>query len=218
MINNIQFYKMSTENLYDLIHFVIKENHVHHQEGLNPEDIDPVTEALYHEEKQYLNSHIFTAMSGNILCGSIRIFQKTPHIILPLESIFNINAESIAGEGASIYHIGRFAVSKGADKKGFRIFKTLIALALQVAQQDEDGIVFAECDVKLLRTIQLLGIEAEAIGEPILYLGSETVPIKLLWTGYQNFLNNNKNLFSSELQMFRQECPNTNHLHEYLPS
>ncbi len=138
-------------------------------------------------------------MSNNIICGSIRIFQKTPNQILPIEKIFNINVEDLAGAGTPIYHIGRFAVSKGADKRGFHIFKTLIALALQVAQKSQGGIVFAECDVKLLRTIRLLGIEAESIGAPIHYLGSETIPIQLPWTGYQSFLNKNRNLMRNEL-------------------
>ena len=204
MTQNIEYYTMSHENTDELIHFVINENHLHHCEIVTAEDIDSAIQILCAEEKQYLNSHIFVAMSNNIICGSIRIFQKTPTQILPIEKIFNINVEDLVGAETPIYHIGRFAVSKGADKKGFHIFKTLIALALQVAQQGHGGIVFAECDVKLLRTIRLLGIEAESIGAPIHYLGSETIPIQLPWTGYQSFLNKNRNLLRNELGIFWQ--------------
>ena len=205
MIHNIEYYTMCHENVDELIHFVINENHLHHREIVTAEQINSTRQLLYAEEKQYFNSHIFVAMSNNIICGSIRIFQKTPTQILPIEKIFNINVDDLARAGAPIYHIGRFAVSKGADKRGFHIFKTLIALALQVAQQGQGGIVFAECDVKLLRTIRLLGIEAEAIGKPILYLGSETVPIKLPWAGYQVFLEKSKNVLDRELQILKKD-------------
>ena len=210
MIHNIEYYTMCQENVDELIQFVINENHLHHREIVTAEQINSIRQILCAEEKQYFNSHIFVAMSNNIICGSIRIFQKTANQILPIEKIFNINVEDIAGAGIPIYHIGRFAVSKGADKRGFHIFKTLIALALQVAQQGQGGIVFAECDVKLLRTIRLLGIEAEAIGSPIHYLGSETIPIQLPWTGYQIFLNKNKDLLFRELRIFSKDLPDIN--------
>lgn len=196
---------MCHENVDELIHFVINENHLHHREIVTVEQINSTRQLLCTEEKQYVNSQIFVAMSDSIICGSIRIFQKTVTQILPIEKIFNITVEDLVGAGTPIYHIGRFAVSKGADKRGFHIFKTLIALALQVAQQGQGGIVFAECDVKLLRTIRLLGIEAESIGAPILYLGSETVPIKLPWAGYQVFLEKNKNVLNRKLQILKKD-------------
>lgn len=205
MTQNIEYYQMSNENTDELIHFIINENHLHHCKIVAAEDIDFAIQILCAEEKQYLNSHIFIAMSNNIICGSIRIFQKTATQILPIEKIFNINVEDVVGAETPIYHIGRFAISKGADKKGFHIFKTLIALALQIAQQSQGGTVFAECDIKLLRTIRLLGIEAESIGAPILYLGSETVPIKLPWAGYQVFLEKSKNVLDRELQILKKD-------------
>ena len=205
MIQNIEYYTMCHENVDELIHFVINENHLHHREIVTVEQINSTRQLLCTEEKQYVNSQIFVAMSDSIICVSIRIFQKTVTQILPIEKIFNINVEDLVGAGTPIYHIGRFAVSKGADKRGFHIFKTLIALALQVAQQGQGGIVFAECDVKLLRTIRLLGIEAESIGAPILYLGSETVPIKLPWAGYQVFLEKNKNVLNRKLQILKKD-------------
>ena len=205
MIQNIEYYTMCHENVDELIHFVINENHLHHREIVTVEQINSTRQLLCTEEKQYVNSQIFVAMSDSIICGSIRIFQKTATQILPIEKIFNINVEDVVGAETPIYHIGRFAISKGADKKGFHIFKTLIALALQIAQQSQGGTVFAECDIKLLRTIRLLGIEAESIGAPILYLGSETVPIKLPWAGYQVFLEKNKNVLNRKLQILKKD-------------
>ena len=205
MAQKIKYYKMPHERIHELIHFVIDENRLHHCEMITAEDINFRKQELSYEEKKYSNAHIFVAMSNNIICGSIRIFQKTATQILPIEKIFNINVEDLVGAETPIYHIGRFAVSKGSDKKGFHIFKTLIVLALRVAQKHFGGIVFAECDVKLLRTIRLLGIEAEAIGKPTLYMGSETVPIKLPWAGYQGFLEKNNYLLDRELPIFKKD-------------
>ena len=202
---NIEFYKMPHANIHEVILFVSNENLLHHCEIITAEDLNSRTQKLWSEEKQYANAHIFVAMSHHIICGSIRIFQKTPTQFLPTEKNFDINIENFASAEIPVYHIGRFAVSKGSDKKGFHIFKTLIALALRVAQKDFGGIVFAECDVKLLRTIRLLGIEAEAIGKPTLYMGSETVPIKLPWAGYQGFLEKNNYLLDRELPIFKKD-------------
>ena len=202
---NIEYYKMRNDNIQDVIIFVIDENLLHHREIITAEDLQFRRQQLYSEEKQYANAHIFVAMSQHNICGSIRIFQKTPAQILPIEKKFDIKIQNFASGEIPVYHIGRFAVSKGSDKKGFHIFKTLIALALRVAQKDFGGIVFAECDVKLLRTIRLLGIEAEAIGKPTLYMGSETVPIKLPWAGYQGFLEKNNYLLDRELPIFKKD-------------
>lgn len=202
---NIEYYKIPHDNIHEVIRFVINENLLHHCEIITAEDLHSRRQQLYSEEKQYSNGHIFVAMSHHTICGSIRIFQKTPTQILPIEKNFDINIENFASAEIPVYHIGRFAVSKGSDKRGFHIFKTLIALALRVAQKGFGGIVFAECDVKLLRTIRLLGIEAEAIGKPTLYLGSETVPIKLRWAGYQVFLEKNNYLLDRELQILKKD-------------
>lgn len=194
MIQNIEYCKLGHENIDQLIHFVLSENYLHHQNFKTAEELHSEQQVLYAEEREYRNSHIFIAVSQNFIRGSIRIFRKQPKQILPLEKIFNIKIQELVDDERPIYHIGRFAVTKGADNNGFRIFKTLMVLALNVAKEDQTGTVFAECDVKLLRTIRLLGIEAEAIGKPIHYLGSETVPIKLPWSGYKNFVNKHRNL------------------------
>ena len=75
---NIEYYKMHHDNIQDVIIFVIDENLLHHREIITAEDLRFRRQQLYSEEKQYANAHIFVAMSQHTICGSIRIFQKTP--------------------------------------------------------------------------------------------------------------------------------------------
>ncbi|WHF51462.1 hypothetical protein QGN23_13700 [Chryseobacterium gotjawalense] len=203
-MKSIHYYQLASQCTHSLISFVLFQNYLHHCGGMCSKDLEAETSALCAEEEEYSNSHIFVAVSEDHICGSIRIFKKTASQQLPTEKLFPIQLNALVGEEEPMYHIGRFAIAKGSDDRGFRIFKTLMVLALNVATGEKGGTVFAECDLKLLRTIRLLGIEAEAIGAPIHYLGSETIPIQLPWAGYQSFLNRNRDLLRNELGIFWQ--------------
>jgi hypothetical protein len=63
--------------------------------------------------------------------------------------------------------------------------------------EQKNGIAFAECDSKLLRIMNLLGIKAKVIGTSVHYLGSETIPIAMNYDGLKEFYNNNKNFITS---------------------
>lgn len=212
MTTSVQYYQLPHRFIHDLVSFVVLQNYLHHSEGRGSGVLEAETATLCAEEAQYTNSRIFAAVSRDRLCGSIRIFKKEPFQQLPMEKLFSFHHGTLPEKDQPVYHIGRFAIAKGSDDRNFRIFKTLMALALNVAEEDDSGTVFAECDLKLLRTIRLLGIEAEAIGHPIYYLGSETVPIRLRRKGYQNFLNNNRDLSGVEVGIYGQESPNMNPL------
>lgn len=209
-MKNINYFRLPALVTPELISFVLTENKLHHGKGRSLNALEAETAALCAEEAQYSNSHIFVALSQDRICGSIRIFKKKALQKLPMEKLYPVDLAMFTEAGQPVYHIGRFAIAKGCDEKGFRIFKTLMALALKVADADPKGAVFAECDLKLLRTIRLLGIEAEAIGDPVLYLGSETVPVKLPWAGYQNFLHRYRNLPGYKVPFLRQEFSDFN--------
>lgn len=194
MDKTIHYYRLPLSYTRALISYIITENYLHHGIHKEPAELESETAMLCAEEAQYTDSHIFGAMAGDRICGSIRICKKLPGQVLPLEKMYGIDICALVPDGVSVYHIGRFAVSKGADGSGIRVFKTLMALALRVADKDPAATVFAECDRKLLRTVRHLGIEAEAIGRPIFYLGSETVPVQMPRGSYQKFLEANKAL------------------------
>lgn len=63
----------------------------------------------------------------------------------------------------------------------------------------EKGIVFAECDSKLLRTMILMGIQAKALGEGINYLSSETIPVYATRGGLTDFFNKNQQIIRKQI-------------------
>lgn len=199
MDKTIHYYRLPLSCTKELISYVITENYLHHGVKKEAAELESESAVLCAEEAQYTDSYIFAAMAGNRLCGSIRICKKLPGQVLPLEKMYGLDISALVPGGASVYHIGRFAVSKGADGSGIRVFKTLMALALHVADKDPAGTVFAECDRKLLRTVRHLGIEAEPIGKPVFYLGSETVPVQMPRGSYQKFLEANTALLHEEV-------------------
>lgn len=209
-MKKIKYLQLSSLFIPELISFVLTENELHHGKGRGLITPEAEISALCSEEAQYANSHIFAALSEGHICGSIRIFKRKTFQQLPTEKLYPVDLDIFTEPNQPVYHIGRFAIAKGCDEKGFRVFKTLMALALTISNTDPTGIVFAECDLKLLRTIQLLGIEAESIGKPILYLGSETVPVMLPWAGYQHFLNTYSSLPGYKVPILRNAVSDMN--------
>ena len=62
--------------------------------------------------------------------------------------------------------------------------------------KDKNSVAFAECDSKLLKVMNLMGIKTEIIGDSINYLGSETIPVSMNYEGLKGFYDANRYLFS----------------------
>jgi hypothetical protein len=92
----------------------------------------------------------------------------------------------------NIYHIGRFAIKKGV--RDISLLKKLMVNAIAPICEHKDNIAFAECDSKLLRILNILGIKTDIIGESIEYLGSETIPIAMSYDGLIDFYVKNLHL------------------------
>ena len=207
MDEKIYYYRLPPSCRETLIRYVISESEKHYgalQQGWIFED---EVAALCAEEQHYTHSHVFAALAGDKICGSIRICRKMPGQVLPLEKLFSVNITALVAANTPVFHIGRFAVSQGISSGAICVFKTLMALALSEADKYPGGITFAECDCRLLRTIRHLGIEAQTLGKPVFYLGSETVPILLRHENYQLFLKRNQHLLGKEVPLWgeRQE-------------
>ena len=210
MNTNNYLEKLRIEEIINLSKFVVQENFKHHLEGDLPNDYEKNVKSILKEEMSYRkNAHIFVSKdtSGNIL-GSVRVLKWNYVDILPLEKIFNINplleVEDIPLN--TIWHVGRFAVKK--EVKGIALFKQLLVCAAAPVCQNEGNIAFAECDSKLLRILNLLGVKATVLGEPVNYLGSETIPISMSYDGLIDFYNQNKHLVPLNIlnsSLFREE-------------
>lgn len=186
--------------LNDLATFVIEENLSHHCEPCGKIAQQKDVQNIYKEELRYLkNSNFYIAKdSSGKIQGSIRVTKWDYKTELPLQKIFKINPIDTLDRShnvSSIWHIGRFATSKTSTDKS--LFKRLMVHAVRLICREENSVAFAECDRKLLRVMNLLGIETRVIGKSLHYLGSETVPISMSSEGLSGFYHKNKYLATS---------------------
>ena len=183
--------------LNELATFVVGENFSHHCESYPEVDVQRDVQTIFCEELPHLkNSSFYIARdsSGHIQ-GSIRLTKWDYKAELPLQKIFNINPIDTLDRSMtmpSIWHIGRFATRRSNTDN--TMFKKLMVHAVAPICKEEDSVAFAECDSKLLRVINLLGIETRIIGKPLNYLGSETIPISISAQGLSRFYHKNKDL------------------------
>lgn len=190
--------KLGKHQVSDLAEFIVLENFIHHANGVTPDDYKKDVNNIYKEEfKYYDNSEIYVAKDylGFIL-GSIRVLKWNYIDLLPLQKIFGINPITAMKNANEIFHIGRFAIKK--DVRDIKLLKQLMVHAIAPVCQHKGNVAFAECDSKLLRTLNLMGIETTIIGESVNYLGSVTIPISMSYDGLINFYNKNKGLISED--------------------
>jgi hypothetical protein len=183
--------------LSELAAFVVGENFSHHSVSCPEVDVQRDVQNIYCEELHHLkNSSFYIARdSSGTIQGSIRLTKWDYKAELPLQKIFDINpidTLDCAEKIPPIWHIGRFATRKSNTDK--IMFKKLMVHAVTPICKEKDSIAFAECDSKLLRIINLLGIETRVIGKSISYLGSDTIPISISAQGLSRFYHKNKDL------------------------
>ena len=138
------------------------------------------------------------------ILGSIRILKWNYTDVLPIQKIFGINPLLVTNEPNinAIYHIGRFAIRK--DISDLNLFKKLLFYVAQLICKHPNNIAFAECDSKLLRILNLLGVKTSVIGASVNYLGSETIPIQIDYEGSIDFYNKNKHLMANDKQVSQE--------------
>jgi hypothetical protein len=193
--------KIAQSQLSELAKFVVTENYVHHQEEDFIENLEEETMKVLEEELSfYSNSEVFVAKDvfGNIQ-GAIRVTKWDMSTVLPIQSLFNVNPLSLVKNSKtaqSIWHIGRFATIKNNPDRN--LFKRLMICAISPICKEKKGIALAECDRKLLRVMNLMGIKTQTVGESIYYLGSETIPISMNYQGLKDFYEKNKYLVEAE--------------------
>lgn len=214
LANNLELLK-SDNQLMELSKFIVFENFNHHTNGELSIDCKDDINSIYFEERKYFsNSKIYMSKDefGNIN-GSIRTLEWNYIDTLPIQKMFDINPLNFMNDSNSkVWHIGRFAIRK--DIKDRNLFKRLMVCAIHPICQNKGSVVFAECDSKLLRVLNLLGITTEVIGESIDYLGSETIPVAMTTDGLLPFYSTNNNLvpfhlLENHFQLFR---PNLNYI------
>ncbi|MDR6514773.1 hypothetical protein [Chryseobacterium camelliae] len=199
-----KYCNLNSGDLFYLAKFVVEENYHHHNQAEESEIIAEEIEMMYEEEKKLSNSKVYLACDKDLsINGSIRVTRWNYKDILPIQKFLNINGLRTRLQGSQIWHIGRFAIKQNTDITGFLIFKTLITFAINQVCKIHNSVVLAECDVKLLRVLQLMGFDVVKLSDSIHYLGSETIPVLLPFNGLKKFLDQNAHLLAG------------NHIHDH---
>jgi len=196
MCNHYIIHQLPICKLYQLAEFVVYQNYKHHTKGVENDYRDEIL-SVYKEELSYsAYSHILVAATyDDQIIGSIRLMNWDQRQKLPIQTHFHLASFThlLPNSRATIWHIGRFAVNSDANC-GFTLFKQLMLYAMEPIYENKNDILLAECDNKLLRTMKLMGIQAQRLGEGLKYLGSETTPIYITYSGMADFFQKNRDL------------------------
>lgn len=198
---NYSVYKVGKESLMELCEFVVTENYKHHGSNAEMPDLHREIKHIYDEETRYSNCSqiFFVRNTQGKLIGSIRVFKWDKQESLPIEKLFNIHPlECLGGaESCTYWHVGRFAIDSHAGIPTLTIFKLLMTLVVEPIVQNENSFMIAETDSKLVRVVNALGIQTIALGEPVRYLASDTVPLYSTRAGLLDFYNKYRGLKSA---------------------
>lgn len=181
LADSYSIYESDNDCAEEVAKFVVKENYVHHLSqriigNVMKEEISSVCI----EERMHHNSQFYLARTNQgKLIGSIRVFKWNRKDTLPIEQIFRINPLEKIGNNKnySYWHVGRLAIEQDAGFSTLTLFKELMALAIEPIVHDMHGYMIAETDCKLLRVMNMLGINTTVVGKPVNHLASMTVPV-----------------------------------------
>jgi len=195
--DNYYFTKLKKEELFELIHFYLRttaeyynlddslnEEYAHHYKNLLGEDLRFFDTSIYYvlRDRKMRNIH-----------ASIRITYWDRETILPIQNLFSVTKEELLSQNANHYwHIGRFIISKRIEGQRISILKKMLFDAFFPPYFLDKGLIIAECDKKLVNTLSKLGIPSYALGSPIIYLYSETLPIYIKTAWLDSFIQKNK--------------------------
>ena len=146
--------------------------------------------ALTLEDTLIFEDSIFcVAIKKSKIVGSVKITRWNENSLLPIQKLFDIDPAMFIAKGfKSVWHIGRFAISK-SEKEGAKLLKKLIAIAVYPVCKSANSIMLAECDSKFVRVLNLIGLKTEQLAQGIDYLGSETLPVYSTQEWLAFFLN-----------------------------
>jgi hypothetical protein len=198
-------FRVGADRLHDIASFVVKENYNHHSSIPQPEILEKEIEHIYREELSYSKDSEYYIVRNNCrkIVGCIRVFRWDKHTPTPMEKIFNISPLATVENNSktSFWHIGRFAIDSTSGFPTITLFKQLMALAVAPILREEGSYMIAETDSKLLKVMNALGIKTVQIGEPLIYLASETIPVYSCREGLANFYQRVASLLSASHQI-----------------
>lgn len=185
--------KIKKNDLYLLARFVVSENYLHHDPlELSQTDLNSEIEAVFQEDVSlYADSDFYVAVKDDTIVGSVKITLCNDTMTLPTEKLFGIAYHDLPFVDQTVFQVGRLCIAKTLGAKGLPLLKRLLTLAILHVCRRPGSIMIAECDKKLLRVLNRLGIKTKLLGDGVFYLGSVTVPIYTREEWLKAFLKGN---------------------------
>lgn len=186
----------------DLLYFLVAQNYSRSgQSNHINTNFDVEINNLYKEDQALFDHSVYYILKSrrdNKIHGSIKIAYWDRTSSLPIEKLFDLNAQKVIPAGTShIWHIARFAISNDIPCCRITILKKLLFNAFYPVYSKGNGLILAECDKKLTTVLNQIGIKTYVLKESIQYLGSETVPIYIKSEWLQNFILSNRQRYFS---------------------
>jgi hypothetical protein len=157
--------------------------------GWNPPDFLEHREAMREEDESYSNAFFYMIKdeSGNAL-GTSMICCCEEGEDTPMQKEFGIKMQDITKKYPfnvnRIWYMGRFAIHGGRvstnpdlSKKRTMMYRLLLQAAFRHVVENDNDVVMAECDSRLYRNLNLIGVKPDAITEGKMVMGSVAIPI-----------------------------------------
>lgn len=196
--------KLEKEDLYKSVEFPILTNYRNYYQNMDLSKFQYYLNVNYSKELLFFeNAFYYAILANGEILGTIRTVKWDHTTPIPMEEIFGISINNVLipnNSNKTIWHIGRFAIDrKTRHNLSSQLLKMLLMYSIEPICHSQSGIVLAECDVKLLKIINKLGIKTKVLADPVLYLGSKTVPILSERDDLLFFYNKNINLMPKSL-------------------
>lgn len=202
ILSNFALYQVEKKDLEDTVKFSILTNYDHYKDTIERKSFGKDIKYALSKEISYFNNAVYYAiLHKSQIIGTIRTMVWDRKATLPINEIFGFSLEALQKFGldsnTTYWHVGRFAIdNKISTCLNIRLFKMLMVYAIQPICNQKNSVMIAECDSRLLTVMNKLGIEAKAIGSPINYLGSETIPVIATRENLISYYENNKQLLA----------------------
>lgn len=159
--------------------FVITQNHIYYNQDNPVNTYTHLLDSICSFERFFYDKSIFFIArdENNNIIGTIRSLLWDNSTQLPIETIFGVNLRAYfrGYDKFKLWHIGRFAIEKRINS--ISLLKDLILKAISPIVKRKSLGAVSECDEKLLRVLNILGIESRIIAPAKEYLGSNTIPV-----------------------------------------
>jgi len=198
--NGFSLWQISKNNIPEFSSFAteIYTRYCNKHNDITKEEIQHIIKS----DMQHYDWAYFYAIrnTGNAIIATIKVTRWQNTLYFPIHGEFNVDIkkilENLSFVPEEIWHLGRLAIDqrmissdKHLSKYRLHILKILLIAAFRHICTNDNNIMIAECDARLNEKIRLLGINSISIGNRMMYLGSETIPIYNTGRNLRKFLN-----------------------------